>query len=122
MAAAQETTETAPESQPPSEPDADPVEPEGDLPSRDEMEPWERTYAEAFYVNRIREQDIGQLHTDDELIAAGDAACDALDGGKPIRGVLVDVAEATPRLENVDATAVLAGAAAGILCPEHAPE
>lgn len=108
-AAPTETTEPAAEGSP-------------SLPARTEMDGATRIFAEAFFVQRMREEGIGQLYTDDELVAGGDAACDALDGGKPIRGILVDVAEILPRLESTDAVAILAGDASGILCPEHAPQ
>ena len=89
------------------------------LPSRAEMQEWERAIGEITFVRGVRAENIGELYTDDELIAGGNAACDALDGGKPLRGVLVQVAEALPRLESTDAVATLAGAATGAICPEH---
>jgi Protein of unknown function (DUF732) len=126
-----EETEAAPEpTDEPTEVDEDEVEGQAQdattdsppLDSRAEMDESTRMLMEVAFVQVIREEGIGQLYTDDELIAGGDVSCDAWDGGKPLRGVLVDVAEELPRLEDTEAVAILAGVATRSLCPEHAAD
>ena len=93
-----------------------------EIPSREQMDDYTRTFAEELFLERVRGENIGERYTNDELIAGGDSACDALDGGKPLRGVLIQVAEGLPNLESTDAVAALAGIATGTLCPEHSPQ
>lgn len=78
--------------------------------------------AEIFVVGQTRELGIGELYSDQELIDAAHLTCDSWESGKPIRGVLVDVAEALPRLESTEAVAQFAGVATGILCSDYLPE
>lgn len=78
--------------------------------------------AEMFVVGQTRDLGIGELYSDQELIDAAHLTCDSWESGKPIRGVLVDVAEALPRLESTEAVAQFAGVATGILCSDYLPE
>lgn len=89
------------------------------LPSRGGMDETARSLAESYFLNSVRSEGVGDRYTDEELIAGGDAFCDAIDGGKPLRGALIQVAEELPNLESTEAVAKLAGSASGTLCPEH---
>lgn len=108
-------------SDPPTIEDEVSESPSPTMPSRDEMDEHTLKLAESTVVAEVRKGDIAQLYTDDEIVAGAHVACDAWDGGKPLRGVLVDIAEELPSLESTDAVAELAGIATGILCPEYLP-
>lgn len=104
-----------------AEPTEQPAEPRP-LPSRAEMDNGMRIRAELHFVKAVRDKDVGRRYRDYELVIAGDVACDAMDVGKPIPGILMDVTKTLPGLENPEATAILARVASGFLCPEHAPD
>lgn len=91
-------------------------------PDRSEMDEYTLQFAETIVVAEVRKLDIGQLYSDQELIDAAHVNCDSWESGKPIRGVLVEVAEALPRLESTEAVAQFAGLATGILCPRYLDE
>lgn len=117
-----------PSSEPTPEPSAEPSMSEpAKLPPRADMDEWQLMLAETGFIGGMRAEDIGEFLSDDELIAAGEAAGDAYDGGKPIRGVMLEIIEAAPRLvpvpddlEYFGSVAYLAGSAGTLLCPEHA--
>lgn len=91
------------------------------VPARADQDRGTRILAEAYYEQGVR--DIAALPgtTGDELVAAGDAMCDAWDRGDSLQSVLIVGAALLPEVETTDDLALIAGTAAGILCPEHAP-
>lgn len=96
-----------------------------ELPTRT---PTSRADAEAMGMTGVVEQgfletvrrtglDVLVVATDDELVAAGHAACDAMDAD--LDSVVVLTAASVGQ-GGIDEAAVVAGAAGGTLCPEHA--
>lgn len=94
---------------------------ESAVPARADQDKGTRILAEAYYEQGVREIAPLPGTTSDELVAAGDAMCDAWDRGDSLQSVLIVGASLLPEVETPDDMALIAGTAAGILCPEHAP-
>lgn len=79
-----------------------------------------RVLAEAVFLQSLREEPGLAAVTDDALVAAGDAGCDAMDRGDSFQSVLIVVAAMATGASDTDSIAILTGTAGGVLCPEHA--
>lgn len=90
------------------------------LPSRAEMDEATRILAEAVFLQTLREEPGLAAVSDDVLVAAGDAGCDAMDRGDSLQSVLIVVAAMATGASDTDSIAILTGVASGVLCPEHA--
>lgn len=91
------------------------------LQPRAEQDDAYRILAESYFLNDLESEGIGTSYDRDELIVAGDAACDALDDGLESREMFISVATRVPELDSTDSVAYLAGTATLYLCPEHIP-
>lgn len=76
---------------------------------------------EAGLVLALRSEADLEPVSDADLVAAGRAACAALDRGAPYSDVLVAVAGTAPATRSMRAVEVVVHVAAERLCPEHAP-
>ena len=75
--------------------------------------------AKAFYVGSLRKEAALAGVSDENLLAAGNAACDAMDRGDSFRSVLIVAAALATGATTIESIATLAGVASGTLCPEH---
>jgi hypothetical protein len=112
------TGDTPPESHTPVPSPTQTTERLEEIPSRAEMESGERTLAEAVFVQLANEHLTTGI-SEDRLVAAADAACDAMDRGDSLQSVLIIIAGLLPELTTTDQVANIGGAASGTICPEH---
>lgn len=89
-------------------------------PARDDQDESVRILAEAFYEQGVREVVDIPSTTREDLLAAGDAMCDAWDRGDSLQSVLALGASLLPEVSTTEDITLIAGTAAGTLCPEHA--
>jgi hypothetical protein len=87
--------------------------------SRTDMESWEMILAEDAFLDTVRADPPENLDgfQDSALLEAGHHACDAMDRGSETRRVLAEAVIADMTVP--DTAAVIAGVAAGTICPEH---
>ncbi|GAA2719259.1 DUF732 domain-containing protein [Cellulomonas aerilata] len=126
VAVEEKATEKEPE--PTTEPTPEPAETEGpdaqavaaELPTRATMTAEQGMVAAGVFLEGVAEIPVLASVDQDSRIAAGYAACDAMDTGKDIKGLMYDVILEAPTAGDLMDIASLVGIASGSLCPEHA--
>ena len=89
-------------------------------PARAEMDAGTLILARAVYVRLLRKEAALTRVSGENLLAAGNAACDAMDRGDSFRSVLIVAGSLATGATTTESIAALVGTASGTLCPEHA--
>lgn len=116
-AATSDTQVPEPTNEPPQDEPA-PSEPAG-LPARADMDEATRALAEGVFLDLLEGDPTVGSAPADQLLAAGTAACDAMDAGAAFRDVLIAAAIVAPDVTEIEGVTSIAGVAGGALCPEH---
>ncbi|MHB1063005.1 MAG: DUF732 domain-containing protein [Georgenia sp.] len=122
------TAEPAPAETPSTEPTAAAATPSSnstspaasDLPPRAEQESYIRVLAEGTFIKLLRDAEVLPGTSDEDLIAAGHAGCDAFDRGDSLQSAAIIVAALLPEATTAEEVGTVLGDASGTLCPEYA--